>query len=488
MTVGTMMMFAIALPAGAGFSVNVWRGETKYVNIPAGAGEALLRENGSEKGGVRLTLAKYDEVAYEKTPGGEKFFRPDVCRELAKGGAETPALCKIAVAPLAKPGRRVFGPLEVNVSERVLPPAKEWKYHLDLWQHPWAVARYFGLKPFSKEHYAKMEVVWRALADCGVKTLTTTLLDLPWNHQCYDGYYSMIGRVKTAEGKWKFDYSLFDEYVEFGRKCGIGPGIACYTMCPWGYMASWRDEKGEEHREKLLPGTEGFEDYWGDFLVDFASHLKAKGWFHDAYIAMDERGPEDVRLISEFIRKKAPGMKISMAGDKKPSAFKGIKIDDYSQGLAHLTEDFLPELPGRAKSGMKTTVYVCCNPERPNTFMESPEDESFWIGAYPAMAGFDGFLRWAANSWPEDPYKDASFKTANWRAGDTFLVYPSGELSSRMISLRAGVVAAVKMTILGDEKKMKEIASRYGWRGAMAGKIDFAGFRREVEEFVADEF
>ena len=23
-----------------------------------------------------------------------------------------------------------------------------------------------------------------------------------------------------------FDYKLFDEYVEFGRKCGLGPDIA----------------------------------------------------------------------------------------------------------------------------------------------------------------------------------------------------------------------------------------------------------------------
>ena len=46
-------------------------------------------------------------------------------------------------------------------------------------------------------------------------------------------------------GEWKFDYSIFDEYVEFGRSCGIGPHIACYTMCPWGYLVSWEDEKGE---------------------------------------------------------------------------------------------------------------------------------------------------------------------------------------------------------------------------------------------------
>ncbi len=485
-TIAAVSALAFAFRVEASFSVHVWRGETKYVNIPSGCAGSLMKENGAEKDGVRLALACYDDVAYEKTPGGERFFRPDVFRELPPGSAKIPTLCRLSVSPGAKSGSRTFGPMEVVVSGRVLPPASDWKYRLDLWQHPWAVARYFGVKPFSGEHYAKMEIVWRALADCGVKTLTTTILDLPWNHQCYDGYASMVGRVKTADGKWRFDWSIFDEYVEFGRKCGIGPSIACYTMCPWGYMASWHDENGEEHREKLLPGTPAFEDYWGDFLVAFAAHLKEKGWFDDTVIAMDERGPEDVKLIARFIQEKAPGMKISMAGDRKPSAFKGIKIDEYSQGLSCLTEDFLPELPARAEKGMKTTFYVCCNPVRPNTFMESPEDEAFWIGAYPVMAGFDGFLRWAANSWPEDPYKDASFKTANWKAGDTYLVYPSGELSSRMISLRAGIVAAEKMAILGKGERMKEIASRCGWREAMSGEADFSAFRREVESLVAD--
>lgn len=142
----------------------------------------------------------------------------------------------------------------------------------------------------------------------------------------------------------------------------------------------------------------------------------------------------------------------------------------------------------------KTTFYVCASAKHPNTFMESPVDEGFYLGAYPVMVGFDGFLRWAANSWPEEPYKDASFKTKNWKAGDTFLVYPGGELSSRLIHLRVGVVAAEKMRILmergtgsGEEvgKKIAEIAKRYHFYPSVRdANFDFGGFRREVESLV----
>ena len=148
--------------------------------------------------------------------------------------------------------------------------------------------------------------------------------------------------------------------------------------------------------------------------------------------------------------------------------------------------------------------YVCATAMHPNTFMDSPYDEGFWLGAYPVMAGFDGFLRWAANSWPEDPYGDASFKTIKngnlqWRPGDTFFVYPNGELSARMIALRAGVVAAEKMRILREEGNgkrekgsaaddieaaIKRIAAPYGYKAAVRGEIDFAAFRREVNSLV----
>ncbi|MBO7684324.1 MAG: DUF4091 domain-containing protein [Kiritimatiellae bacterium] len=509
---GVLMGLLVPALACSATTATVWRGETAYVDVPAGRWE---RGPGSaERDGVAVTFGYYGEVAYEVKPevakgapapkAYERRSRPDVWREWGttgggeRGRGSRPAVVRISAAPGARPGKHRFGELEVTVLDRVLPPAKDWKFFLDLWQHPWAVSRFFNVKPFSKEHYAKMEPVWRALADCGCKALTVTLLDLPWNHQCYDGYHSMVGRVKNADGSWEFDYSLFDEYVEFGRRCGLGPDIACYTMCPWGYMATWKERGpgnggrgGEvEKRERLLPGTKAFDDYWGPFLVDFAGHLKAKGWFGDAYIAMDERQPEDVRLICGLIQKMAPGLKVAMAGNKSPSEFEGIAIDNYSQGLVHLRKHpkFLDELAPRRARGCKTTFYVCCSPAHPNTFMLSPDDEGFWLGAYPSMAGFDGFLRWAANSWPRDPYKDASFKTNGWKAGDTYLIYPNGELSARLVALRAGIVAAEKMRILGERgevrKAIADIAGRYGYDGAVRNAFDFSAFRREVQALV----
>ena len=410
--------------------------------------------------------------------------------------AGRPHVVEVSVPSETKPGLYTCGAMNLHVVDRVLPPSREWWYFLDLWQHPWAVARYFNVKPFSKEHYAAMRPVYETLATAGQKTLTIKLVDRPWNHQCYDAYSSMIGRRKGADGKWSFDYSIFDQYVKFGRSCGLGPDIACYSMCPWGYMVDWKEWKAEseesktgewvERREKLPPGTPEFEDYWGPFLVDFSNHLKEMGWFNDVYIAMDERSLEDVKTIGDFIRSQVPEMKIAMAGNSLPSKY-GTKIDNFCMILgAGITDEYLAEAVARRKKGMKTTYYVCCGPPYPNTFMRSGPGEAFWLGVYPAMCGLDGFLRWAWNSWPQDPVVDADCQP--WTAGDAFLVYPDGSPSWRFLELRNGIVAAEKVRILKEQglfaDDLAALAAKFKPVEASQGKCDFPAMRREVLSIV----
>jgi len=485
-TIICSMMACVGLCAWARTQeIAAWRGETvsamlddttELAEAPTGFAVrvgSLFPVGYSTGDGGLMRAEKLDRVAWNQRYGSKRIV-------------------EVRVPTEAKPGTYNIGMLKVRVVDRVLPPAKEWKYYLDLWQHPWSVARYENVKPFSQEHYAKLRPLLEMLAEAGQKTLTVTLVDEPWNHQCRDAYHSMIGRKKVkgnGEGEqWKFDYSLFDAYVAFGRSCGLGPDIACYTMCPWEYVCRyWKEGEGEV-AVHAKPGTSAFEDFWGDFLVDFAKHLKEKGWFENTLIAMDERSPEDVRIIAEFVQKKAPGLRISMAGNRKPSDFKGITIDSYAQGLSakYVTTNFLAEAVQRRKQGLITTHYVCCWPTHPNTFLTSGVGEAYWCGVYPAMAGLDGFLRWAYNSWPEEPVFDASF--GSWLPGDTFLVYPDGCPSRRFLELKAGIIAAEKIRILREKgektDKIAALAEKFDVKEANAGKTKFAKLMRDVQKVV----
>ncbi len=463
-----------ALLAGA-IDLAAWRGETVSAWLPAGESVGAAPSGFVVKTGVALG------VKYAPKPKATER-RVSLDRVVWGSKAEGPKVVQVQVPANAKPGSYAFGDVKLRVVDRVLPPAKDWKYYLDLWQHPWAVSRTAGVEPFSKAHYAAMEPLWKLLAQAGQKTLTVTLVDLPWNHQCQDGYGAMVKYTRRADGTTAFDWTLFDQYVEFGKKCGLGPHIACYTMCPWGYMVSWYDENGKMQKAKAVPGEPFFKEYWGPFLTAFAAHLKEKGWFQDTLISLDERSPEDLRNTVMFMQEKAPGMKIAMAGNRKPSEFKGIVVDSYSQSLGHVNPDFLAEVPQRQKEGKVTTYYICCGPSKPNTFMDSELDEAFWCGAYPAMCGLDGLLRWAYNSWPVDACADASY--GNWRAGDTFVVYPDGSPSMRFLELLNGIQQAEKFNILKTQgvrvDELKTLAAKYVLKAAL-GKKD-GDFKELVKE------
>ena len=46
--------------------------------------------------------------------------------------------------------------IEVDVLNRTLPAPKDWAFHLDLWQNPYSVARYYQVPLWSKEHFDAM--------------------------------------------------------------------------------------------------------------------------------------------------------------------------------------------------------------------------------------------------------------------------------------------------------------------------------------------
>ncbi len=453
--------------------------------LPPSAVQArFVRYVQAEAGAVGDILDTAERV--DLPPGG---YRPVWLSVAVPAGAE-PGLYRGTLTVTGAGGLAVAFPLELEVLEASLPEPRAWAFFLDLWQHPWAVARYHGVRPFSAEHYGLLEPIYRELADAGQKVLTTTIAELPWNHQNYDAYHTMVPRVKHADGSWAFDYTLFDAYVAFGRRCGIGPQIHCYTMAPWGNRVYYTDgATGDQVAVTLKPGTAEHEAYWGPFLKDFQSHLERTGWVEDTYIAMDERGPEETRATADSVKKYAPRLKIAMPGNHPPSHFKGIDLANYCQFIAHVDAPFLEEARVRRAKGQVTTFYVCCGPRRPNTFTGSPTAEQVWLGYYAAASGLDGFLRWAFVNWPRDPLADTRF--GSWPAGDTFLLYPGPRSSVRWEMLRDGIEEAEKIRLLRERgaagEGLRAVLARFDFKAAE--KADAAALaelvrqaRREVEQ------
>ncbi|WP_303014498.1 glycoside hydrolase domain-containing protein [uncultured Bacteroides sp.] len=336
--------------------------------------------------------------------------------------------------------------LEITVSFRELPQPSEWAYHLDLWQSPYAVARYYQVPLWSQEHLEAMRPLMKMLANAGQKIITATLTHKPWNGQTEDYFDTMVTWIKRADGTWLFDYTVFDRWVEFMMSVGIDKQINCYSMVPWKLSFQYYDQATNSLKFiKAQPGEQAYEEMWVAMLTSFARHLKAKGWFDICTIAMDERPMDVMQKTLEVIRKADAGFKVSLAGNYHAE----IDPDLYDYCIA-IGQDFPEEVRlRRAAEKKRTTYYTCCTEAHPNTFTFSEPAEATWISFYSAKKHLDGYLRWAYNSWPLEPLLDSRFHT--WAGGDTYLVYPGARSSIRFERLIEGIQAHEKITILRRE-------------------------------------
>lgn len=338
----------------------------------------------------------------------------------------------------------------IEVLAHKLPPAKDWTFHLDLWQNPYSDARVHNVELWSDAHFAVMRDVYKMLADAGQKVITATLIDDPWQSQTYDVYGGMIKWIKKTDGSWDYDYSIFDKWVEFMMDLGIDEQINTYSMIPWTLKFQYYDEESGTYTYfEAQPDSPAYAAYWGGMLKDFAAHLKQKGWFAKTTIAMDERPEKDMLAAINVIRTADPHFKISMAGAYHEDIHD--YLFDYSVASMH---DNISEaiMQYRKQKGYITKFYTSCTEIFPNAYSSSEYAELTWMAWHALYKDYDGYLRWDYNNWNKDPRTDTRFN--HLPAGDTYFVYPDAKSSVRFERLREGIQDFEKVHIL--RKKLQE--------------------------------
>ena len=467
------------------FRMTVWKGERASALIVLWSGKAKKRveckigdfkADGAQLPSsiasahfVRYTLGDQQTAEFMKTHRYRKgetpaILVPDMLDSLSSFYMEPrtarPVWISINVPQDAEPGLyktevqltsrrdKVVLPLELEVVNHTLPTPDKWSYHLDLWQHPSAVARAYGVELWSDAHFEAMKPLMKRLADAGQKVITATLNKDPWNHQCFDAYEPMIVWTKHQNGTWSYDYQIFDRWVQFMVDLGIDRELNCYSMVPWNCELEYMDEaEGKTVTVKAEPGTDIFTEMWTPFLIDFKKHLEKKGWLEIANIAMDERSPEAMQEAADVLMSCAPEMGFALA-DNHRSYKKFTMMRDVCVAIHHSVVS-QEDIDMRREQGFYTTFYVCCHPSFPNTFSCSQPYESELLGWYNIAHDYDGMLRWAYNSWAADPQYDSRF--AKWISGDTYLVYPFNRSSVRFEKLIDGIEVAEKVRQLRRE-------------------------------------
>jgi len=438
--------------------ITAWQGERVYAQL-------LLW---SEKPQKQLHLKIIDfspnatKANFIRYTSGKHGAQPDIIDDIKMldlaAGTARPVWVTIDIPANIPPGKynstviaravnneQLSFSLVVEVLPLKMPPPSQWKFHLDLWQNPFAVAQYHHVKLWSKEHFALMRPLYEMLANAGQKCITASLLYQPWGGQTYTPFGSLIDWRLGKDGNWQYDFSVFDKYIKFCDSCGITERINCYSMIPWSNKFRYFDEAKDQYVTiSASPGSKAYNEHWRPFLKAFSKHLQKMGWLQRTAVAMDERPEKLMNKLMAFLHEVAPEIKVASAVNyftKVTSEF-----SDVSMSIKHI-HGIKPEtLKNRHNKGQQTTFYVCCNPAKPNTFTHSPPVEAAWLGIYASAKNLDGFLRWAYNSWVEEPLLNTSHTT--WTAGDCFLVYPGPRSSLRFERLREGIQNYEKIAIL----------------------------------------
>ncbi|TMU57028.1 DUF4091 domain-containing protein [Flagellimonas algicola] len=501
------------------WEATAWRGERVSAQLVLWSNDSIskvrAKVSGFESGsgdnlGVESTKARFvkyvitDEFAdgcgYRKPEDFDASLAADALDRVAsyavKASETRPLWLTIDVPSDAKPGLykstlalEVEGEkdknftLELNVQDRVLPKPEEWKFHLDLWQNPYAVARYFGVEAWSNEHWELVKPGMERLANAGQKVITVSLNKRPWGGQTFDPFGAMIDWQKKADGTWHYDYTVFDNWVQFMMDLGIKQQINCYSMVPWGNEIYYFDEKeNKEIKVKAAPGTKIYEDLWVPFLKQFKLHLEEKGWYGITRMAMDERGPEEMKAMLGILEDHAPELGFSLADNHKSYKLYPDQMKDLSVAFGATVD--AEDLSLRKQRGYISTHYVCCADKFPNVFTFSDPSEGVFIGWYSIAAEFDGFLHWSYNSWVENPLQDSRFRT--WPAGDTYLVYPGNRSSIRFETLREGIQDAEKVRVLREDFSSRNMQEELAALNTLVNQFNITEKPENLEQMLRD--
>lgn len=363
--------------------------------------------------------------------------------------------------------------LELVVHNYELPKPCDYSIYTDIWQHNSNIARTFGVKLWSDEHFEYISKVLDKLVQLGQKSMTLIVSDCPWRGWgCYlmREYpanmfeYNIINVLKDKD-KFIYDYSALDRYIELCISKGINGDITLYGLIGiWKmpYFNTQLPDYPEAVKIRYFDASDGAYRYLTkrteivDYISNLFMHLKKIGVWDIVRIGADEPSmPESFIENLNILKSIDNSVKLKLAIDKP----------EIIDALGKHAVDIAFSFPCTLKTYKKPNVnirkmwYVCNIPDRPNSLLDNPPTDTVSLGILNHVFNFDGFLRWAFTCWTTSPLKDIRYNINGLPAGDMCLVYPDakGEIleSLRFLQLKRGIMIYELLNIVKSKDREK---------------------------------
>ncbi len=177
-------------------------------------------------------------------------------------------------------------PVELTIVDWTLPSPRDFQAFVGCEQNPYGVARQYGVKLWSDEHFKLIEASLAQLARIGNRWVNVpVLVDTEYgNHDD-----SMVRWTRGKDGTWAFDYAILDRYLGLVVK-HCGPPRVINVVVEYGMKS--RSDPPEPSRIKFTDEATGKTSLmdmdttlnapesvaaWQAFARSLLAHLKGRG-------------------------------------------------------------------------------------------------------------------------------------------------------------------------------------------------------------------
>lgn len=343
---------------------------------------------------------------------------------------------------------------KIKVVDRVAAEVNNVPFEVDFWQFPLSVADYYGVKPWTEEHWKRIDDMLISLKGINQKSLTVSIFWDLYNTKLRPLDEMMIQVRRKEDGNYAYDFSNLEKYILKGEEMGVADRISIHNLFPWNQNYYFYDERSKEVKAvNSAPNSEGYYRFFEPLIKATSEFLERKNWKSKTYWVVDERDPSQTIILKNWINQLAPDFKFSFAGRLSPALAK--QMEEYALPVnISLNEE---QFAARVGLNGRTLMYTSCfeQSNQPNSLMTSDLRDIYFLLHLANVRGYQGILHWAYNLWSKQIKTSAIYSDVP--SGDAHLVYPDGELSIRYLVLQDAIEEIGKFQLISKVKNPSSV-------------------------------
>lgn len=370
------------------------------------------------------------------------------------------------------------------------------------WFHADCIAEYYNLPMFGQAHWAMIEKFVETAVRYGMNMILTPIFTPPLDTEI-GSERPTVQLVKISEtgGKYEFDFSLLDKWIELCLKKGIKYFEMAHLFTQWGAKCTPKIivNGSKKFGWHVKAADESYKEFLAQFLPALTSFLKNKGVAENTYFHISDE-PYELHL-GDYLAAKETAEKF-LGGFKIMDALSNV--DYYDKGIVKLPVPASNHIkPFLERDIDERWTYYCVSQQDSvsNRFMAMPACRNRSIGYQLFKYNMKGFLHWGYNFY----YSQFSKRKINpffvtdaggadpqnkmfsgFPSGDAFSVYPGsgGALeSTRLVVFHEALQDLAAMRLL--ESKIGHDACVEFIEKTLSHKADFDICSKSADEILS---